>query len=147
MGEIRVKVKLSNYYDEMLHTRGKLAKGKIRTYETDAVVDTGAVRSVIPPYVLKKLGALAPETSVASYADGRTEELPISESIGFDVLGRRTQDEAFVLGDEILIGQTVLEKLDLLADSRNNRLIPNPAHPDQPVNKLRRRRERRGKLT
>ena len=41
-----------------------------------------------------------------------------------------------VLGDEVLIGQTVLEKLDLLPDCTNHRLIPNPAHPDQPVSKV-----------
>jgi hypothetical protein len=51
-------------------------------------------------------------------------------------LGRDTLEEALVLGDEVLIGQTVLEKLDLLADCANNRLLPNPAHPDQPVSKI-----------
>ena len=41
-----------------------------------------------------------------------------------------------VLGDEILIGQTVLEKLDLYLDCAGRRLVPNPAHPDQPVVKV-----------
>jgi clan AA aspartic protease len=140
VGEIKVRVTLKNTLDEMLRRRGKLRRKKIRSYEADAVVDTGAVRSVIPPFVLKQLGAMEADRSVASYADGRTEELPISEPIVFDVMGRQTQEEAFVLGEEILIGQTILEKLDLLADCKNNRVIPNPAHPDQPVNKLRRRR-------
>jgi hypothetical protein len=45
-----------------------------------------------------------------------------------------------VLGDEVLIGQTVLEKLDLMADCAGQRLVPNPDHPDQPVSKVRRRR-------
>ena len=44
--------------------------------------------------------------------------------------------EALVLGDEVLIGQTVLEKLDLLADCVHRRLVPNPAHPDQPVSNV-----------
>jgi hypothetical protein len=39
----------------------------------------------------------------------------------------------------VLIGQTVLEKLDLLADCAGRRLIPNPKHPDQPVSMVRRR--------
>jgi len=52
------------------------------------------------------------------------------------VLGRETIEEALVIGDEVLIGQTVLEKLDLHIDSANQRLIPNPAHPDQAVNKV-----------
>lgn len=47
-----------------------------------------------------------------------------------------TLEEALVLGDEVLIGQTVLEKLDLHADCANQRLLPNPAHPDQPATKV-----------
>lgn len=42
-----------------------------------------------------------------------------------------------MLGDEILIGQTALEKLDLLVDCCKQRVIPNPAHPNQPVSKVR----------
>jgi hypothetical protein len=41
-----------------------------------------------------------------------------------------------MLGEIRVIGQTVLEKLDLLADCTNRRLIPNPAHPNQPVTKV-----------
>ena len=60
----------------------------------------------------------------------------ITEPIIFDILGRDTLEEALVLGDEVLIGQTVLEKLDLHADCTHRRLMPNPAHPDQPVSKV-----------
>ena len=38
-----------------------------------------------------------------------------------------------VVGNEVLIGQVILEKLDLLVDCKNQRLIPNPEHPDYPV--------------
>ncbi len=54
----------------------------------------------------------------------------------FDILGRDTLEESLVPGDEVLIGQTILEKLDLRADCSNRRLVPNPAHPDQPVSKV-----------
>jgi predicted aspartyl protease len=141
MGEIRVRVKLTNATDDTLRRGRKLSRKKVRTYEADAVVDTGAVRSVVPPHVLEALGVGTRGTRVAGYADGRTEAVGISDGILFDVLGRNTLEEAFVLGDEVLIGQTVLEKLDLLADCANRRLVPNPAHPDQPVNKIRRRWE------
>ena len=57
----------------------------------------------------------------------------MTESLIIDILGRDTSDEAMVLGDNVLIGQTVLEKLDLLVDCANRRVLPNPAHPDQPV--------------
>lgn len=139
MGEIRVKVRLTNAADEALNRARKLAKKKVRTYEAEAVVDTGAVRSVIPPHVLEKLGVGTRGTRVAGYADGRTETVGISGGIIFDVMGRDTIEEALVLGDEVLIGQTVLEKLDLFADCAGQRLVPNPAHPDQPVSKVRRR--------
>jgi predicted aspartyl protease len=139
VGEIRVTVKLTNAADEAQNRARKLAKKKVRTYEAEAVVDTGAVRSVIPAHVLDKLGVGTRGTRVAGYADGRTEQVGISGGIIFDILGRDTIEEALVLGDEVLIGQTVLEKLDLLADCTNRRLVPNPAHPDQPVSMIRRR--------
>ena len=136
MGEIRVKVVLTNSADEMANRRRKLKKSAIRRFEADALVDTGAVRSVIPAHVMEKLGVLARGQRVAEYADGRKESVGITEPIIFDIQGRDTLEEALVLGDEVLIGQTVLEKLDLHADCANRRLIPNPAHPDQPVTKV-----------
>ncbi len=136
MGEIRIKVLLTNASDESLHRQKKLSKKKVRRYEADALVDTGAVRSVIPQHVLDMLGVGVRGTRVAEYADGRQETVGITEPILFDIMGRDTADDALILGDEVLIGQTILEKLDLLADCANRRLLPNPAHPDQPVNKV-----------
>ncbi len=136
MGEIRVKVKLTNSHDDTKSRAGEMPKSDIRVYEADAMVDTGAVRSVIPAHVLEKLGVGIRGTRVAEYADGRKESVGMSEGIIFDVMGRDTLEEALILGDEVLIGQTVLEKLDLLADCANRRLLPNPAHPDQPVSKV-----------
>ena len=136
MGEIRAKVLLTNSVDEALHRRKKLKKAQIRRYEADAVVDTGAVRSIIPAHVMEQLGVMSYGDRVAEYADGRKDTVAVTEPIIFEILGRTTQDEALVLGDEVLIGQTVLEKLDLLADCANHRVIPNPAHPDQPVSKV-----------
>jgi hypothetical protein len=50
-----------------------------------------------------------------------------------EILGRDTLEESLVSGDEVPIGQTVLEKLDLLADGSGQRLLPNP---DQPVSQV-----------
>jgi clan AA aspartic protease len=137
MGEIRVKARLTNVYDETLARHGQLDKSKVRSYEADAVVDTGAIRTVIPVHVMEALGVESRGQRMAEYADGRKEAVPITGALVIDVMGRDTLDEALVLGDEVLIGQTVLEKLDLLADCANQRLIPNPDHPDQPVTKVR----------
>lgn len=70
------------------------------------------------------------------YADGRKDTVGITGPVLVDVLDRDTVEEALILGDEVRIGQTVLEKLDLLVDCTNQRVIPNPAHPDQPVSKV-----------
>ena len=100
------------------------------------MVDSGAIRSVIPTHVLESLGLQVRGQRVAEYADGRHDTVGITEPLIIEILGRDTLEETLVLGDEVLIGQTVLEKLDLLADCANHRLLPNPAHPDQPVSKV-----------
>jgi hypothetical protein len=73
---------------------------------------------------------------VAEYADGRKESVGVTGPVIFSIDGRDTLEEALVLGDEVLIGQTVPEKLDLQVDCSGRKLVPNPAHPDQPVTKV-----------
>jgi hypothetical protein len=60
----------------------------------------------------------------------------VTEALVVELQGRDTLEEALVLGDEVLIGQTVLEKLDLFVDCQGRRLVPNPSHPDQPITKV-----------
>lgn len=136
MGEVRVGVKLTNAVDEALVRRGQLASDQVRVYETEALVETGAVRCALPPFVADRLGLARVARYMAQYADGRLEEVDLTEGFVLEIMGRRTTEEALVLGDEILIGQTALEKLDLLPDCQRQRLVPNPAHPDQPVSKV-----------
>ena len=136
VGEARAQVKIINAADESLARRGQLPPEQVRSYETNALVDTGAVCTILPNEVVRKLGLAAPDQRAVEYADGRNEAVPVTESIVLVMRGRRTSDEALVLGDEVLIGQTVLEKLDLHVDCANGRVVPNPAHPDQAVNKV-----------
>ncbi len=136
MGEVRVKVKLTNAGDEIMVRRGLLTADKIRRYEADALVDTGAVRSVLPIHVVQRLGLAMVGKTRAIYANDTVEDVEVSEVVGIDIDGRRTTEETLVLGSEVLIGQTVLESLDLLVDCVTRRVVPNPAHPDQPVIKV-----------
>lgn len=136
MGEVRVKVRMANAIDEGLVRRGTLAPQQVRSYEADAMVDTGAVRCVLPPHVVELLGLNTVGNRTAEYADGRLESVALTEPFILAVQGREETEEALVLGDEVLIGQTALEKLDLLVDCVTQRLVPNPAHPDQPVSKV-----------
>ncbi|MCC6491438.1 MAG: clan AA aspartic protease [Pirellulales bacterium] len=136
MGEVRVNVKLTNSVDDELAATGAIAPGRVRTMSTEAIVDTGAIRCVIPQRVLNQLGVRIRGKEVAHLADGRAETVPRTASIVFVIMGRETSDEALVLGDEVLIGQTVLKKLDLLVDCKNGRLITNPDHPDYAVTRV-----------
>ena len=136
LGEVRVKVKLTNAGDEVMVRRGLLTADKIRSYEAEALVDTGAIRSVLPVHVVQLLGLATVGKTRATYANDLTEDVDITEMVGIYLIDRRTTEETLVLGSEVLIGQTVLESLDLQVDCANHRVIPNPAHPDQPVIKI-----------
>ena len=136
MGNVYARVKLMNAADESLVRRGQLAAAQVRVYETEALVDTGAVRCILPPFVADQLGLARVARYMAQYADGRLEEVDLTEGFVLEVMGRRTTEEALILGDEVLVGQTALNKLDFLVDCQRQRLVPNPAHPDQPVSKV-----------
>jgi hypothetical protein len=88
--------------------------------------------------VVQSLGLAIRGQRVAEYADGRQEAVGVTEPLVIEIEGRDTLEESLVLGDEVLIGQTVLEKLDLFVDCIGQRVVPNPAHPDQPVSKVKR---------
>jgi hypothetical protein len=49
------------------------------------------------------------------------------------MLGRETEISAMVLGEQILLGVTVLEDLDLMVDCNRNRLLPYQGTWDQPI--------------
>jgi clan AA aspartic protease len=134
MGEVRVKVKLSNVADQAAVAAGQLSPDQIRNVEADAMVDTGAVRSCIPAPLLERLGIKPYDQVTVELADGRKNEVGIADGVRFEIMHRRSSDDALVLGDEVLIGQTLLEKMDLLVDCTRQRLVP--AHPEGAVNKL-----------
>lgn len=136
MGEVRVQVKLTNAADQSLAQRGLLPADQVRSYDTSALADTGAVCTVLPGDVVTLLGLGTLTQRGVEYADGRNELVGVTEAIVITINHRSTSDEALVLGDEVLIGQTVLEKLDLHVDCANQRVTPNPAHPDQTINKV-----------
>jgi clan AA aspartic protease len=147
MGEVRAKIKLINATDEVIAKMNHGKRAKVRQLEIEGVIDTGAVSLILPSHVANKLGLLRMGKQVAQYADGRQDEVDVTSPVFVEVMGRRTTEEAMVLGDEVLIGQTVLEKTDLLVNCRDQKLIPNPAHPNQPIQKVRglSRPPRRGK--
>lgn len=134
MGEVRIKTRIINSADAQAAQAGKLPPEHVRSVETDALVDTGAVRSCVPATLLNELGILPYDHVTVELADGRKTVVGIADGVRFEIMDRRSGDDALILGDEVLIGQTLLEKMDLLVDCTRQCLVP--AHPEGPINKL-----------
>ena len=79
MGEVRVVVRLSNAADMALVRRNLMQPMAVRSVEADALVDTGAVTFVLPSLVVERLELARPFKQVAEYADGRREEVDVTE--------------------------------------------------------------------
>ncbi len=133
IGEVKIRISLTNTVDDGLAHRGKLNAGDVRTEEVEAIVDTGAITCVLPASLAERLGLISVFRTNALYADGRREEVDVSEPVLIEIMGRKVYEECMILGEEVLVGQTVLEKTDLQVDCRRRTLRPNPKHPDQPV--------------
>lgn len=133
MGEVRVRVRLTNGGDEILVRRGMLAPEHVRTHETTALVDTGTTHTVVPRHIAQRLGLAALDELLVQFADGRPERVVMTEALLVEIQGRRAYDAALVTGDDVLIGQTVLEGMDWCVDCNGQRLIQNPRHPNGPI--------------
>lgn len=133
MGQVKIEITIRNARDVVMVRLGHLPPEQVHTYTTQGLIDTGATRSVLPPFVAERLGLIRLSRTEARYAHGLLEEVDVTEPFLVEILGRETSDDAMVLGEDVLLGVTILEKLDLLVDGTRQRLMPNPAHPDQPV--------------
>lgn len=97
-----------------------------------ALVDTGATEAFVTWDVARALGFDPGEVSTrpVTVADGRRVEVSRLAPVGIEFGGRDFSFEVLVLGDECLMGVIPLEALDLVVDLQQQKLIPNPAHPD-----------------
>ena len=133
MGQVHVQVVLTNYREAVLARLGQFDVSQVHRYETEALIDTGAVQSVIPSAVADRLGLMRLRHTDAQYADGRIEEVDLAEVVIIEMLGRQIEITPMVLGEHVLLGVMVLEGLDLMVDCHSNRLVPSQGTWDQPV--------------
>ena len=138
MGEIVVDAELENPIDRGVFERGYGKESDIRRTSVRAVVDTGAVMLMLPQNVVERLGAAVSGTVIVTYADERREERSTAGPFTLRLCNRSMPVDC-VVGpplSEPLIGQIVLERLDLIADCTNRVLVPRPESPDYPLLKL-----------
>lgn len=77
--EVKVEVTLTNALEDSQARRGQIARESVRSDRVTALVDTGAVNCVLPPFVADRLGLERPFRQVAEYADGRREQVDVTE--------------------------------------------------------------------
>jgi len=113
----------------------RIEKGELSPLEIEAQIDNGSVRVVLPKEVSEKLGLRKVSKTKVRYADVRIAERDVVGGLRIEILGRIEDCTAIVEPERTtpLIGQIVLESLDLWIDSRNGKLIPNPESPDMPL--------------
>ena len=138
MGEIVASMKLENTGDREIVSEGLRDESTVRRATVDGVVDTGAVMLVLPEDVVGRLGLRTRGKVVVTYADERRELRQVAGPVTVQI-GDRGMIAECIIGpplSEPLIGQVVLESLDLVADCANRTLGPRPESPDYPLLKL-----------
>lgn len=139
MGEAYVEIQLENYADRVLAEHGYLKASKIRKAKVKVLADSGATMLVLPHDLVEKLGLrIKEEKVIVTYADERKEQRPVAGFLTVRV-GDRSMETDCVVGpprSEPLLGQIILERLDLLVDCKEGKLIPRPESPYLPMLKL-----------
>ncbi len=92
----------------------------------------------LPQNVVERLGVRTRRTAIVTYADERKEERSVAGPLTIHVCNRFMSTDCAVGPplSEPLIGQIVLEALDLIADCAMRTLAPRPESPDYPLLKL-----------
>src|SRR5271166_3253117 len=138
MGEIRVRMRLENEGDLYLHDRRKLSRKKVRKAEIEAVVDTGAVMLLLPQELVEQLGLRRAGKVVVRLANEERVELEKATGIHL-AIGDRQMSASCLIGPpgcEPLVGQLVMEDLDLIPDPILRTLTPRPESPFLPTVKM-----------
>jgi len=123
MGKIIEKVKLTNLFNPN------------KSVEVEAVVDTGATMVVLPKDIVEALELRKVREVKVRYANNKVETKPIYGVVTIELKGRSANLDVLVeeKGSQPLIGQVLLELLDLVIEPKTRKLIPNPASPEMPM--------------
>jgi clan AA aspartic protease len=100
--------------------------------EVQALVDSGAMGLCIPESVARQLGFDTTEVYSAriKIADASRVDVPVVAPIRIDFENRNCTTDAYVLGDEPLIGVVPIEAMDCIIDPNEQRMVVNPKNPD-----------------
>jgi len=97
-----------------------------------ALVDTGAVNLCVPEHVAMQLELAELERREVTVADGRHMLAPYVGPVLVRFENRSCFTGAFVLGEGVLLGSIPLEDMDLVVNSRLEKVTVNPDSPNIP---------------
>ncbi len=129
MGKVTTQIKVENWLDTELLAAGA-RKEKPRSVETEALVDTGAVKFYLKSSVIRQLGLrLIGEVQTRTMSN-RSEPRKVFSPVALEIQGRTGRFDVVEVPDSLpnIVGQIPLEDLDWVVDCRNQKLIPNPEH-------------------
>jgi len=123
MGKVIEKVKITNLLDPT------------KSVEVEAVVDTGATMLALPKDIVDQLGLEKIEEVKVKYADNHVGTKDIYGGVRLELKGRKGIFDvlAETEGSQPLIGQIVLERLDLVIEPSTRKIMPNPRSPEMPM--------------
>ena len=123
MGKVIEKVKITNLLDPA------------KSVEIEAVIDTGATMLVLPQDIIEQLDLRKMREATVRYANNHTETKSIYGVVTVDIKGRAGEFNvlAEAEGCQPLIGQIVLEQLDLVVDPGSRTVMTNPRSPEMPM--------------
>ena len=129
MGKTFEKVIVKNFLDVAEYKKGVIGEDEIRTIEVEAVVDTGAAFLCLPPNVIEKLGLMYSHTRGVTTANGRVERRIFHGAVIIiqdrDIEMQVMENDAYT---PPLIGYLVLETMDLVINTKLQKITPNPEH-------------------
>src|SRR5437764_846339 len=114
MGRFSIDFEVSNNHDLALMHRGLLQPDQVRRETVHGVVDSGAVKLMLPQIIVKQLGLRLGDKINVRYADGRQAQRREAEGAYVELLGRHGSFTAIVepKRQTALVGAIVLEDLD-----------------------------------
>jgi clan AA aspartic protease len=123
MGKVIEKVKITNLFDQT------------KSVEVEAVIDTGATMLVLPQDVIAKLDLRKMREATVRYANNKTETKSIYGVVTAEIRGRAGEFNVLAESERCqpLVGQIVLEQLDLVVDPSTRTVMPNPRSPEMPM--------------
>ena len=138
MGRVVTNLKITNKTDLDNVRAGTLLEADVRSVEIEALVDTGAVMILLPQEVVESLGLPIDGNVTVTLADESRIELRRARRLSLELNGRQMDTDCLVGPPqcEPLVGQLVLERLDLVVDPVRRTVTPRPESPLQPSLKL-----------